>query len=283
MNRARTEREIERGSARARRAPEARFAIVRTKSASSPTDGDMHRHGATESTEGEVEEDPRTSSDLGSREGDINTEGRVRRRASQRATKPRRFGDGKRSSKRLPPVLYRRYDDRSRTKKRLRDRRRRPTERARRATCRLPPQLFHRLRREPLLDQCPSCNRHHLLRSPPASACGVGRREVDGRLAANVIALRAAQASESRNGRRDSDRLPSRYARRTCAGAIELAPLKSCPAVQARRTPNDAGFCPVDGTVQLQSLRAWCRWGRSDDPRVGTRLCRSLRDSPRRR
>jgi predicted nucleic acid-binding Zn-ribbon protein len=23
----------------------------------------------------------------------------------------------------------------------------------------LPPQLFHRLRREPLLEQCPSCNR----------------------------------------------------------------------------------------------------------------------------
>jgi hypothetical protein len=34
----------------------------------------------------------------------------------------------------------------------------------------LPPQLFHRLRREPLLEQCPSCNRIIYYAPPPIVA-----------------------------------------------------------------------------------------------------------------
>ena len=34
----------------------------------------------------------------------------------------------------------------------------------------LPPQLFHRLRREPILEQCPSCNRIIYFVVPPVSA-----------------------------------------------------------------------------------------------------------------
>jgi len=33
----------------------------------------------------------------------------------------------------------------------------------------LPPQLFHRLRREPLLEQCPSCFRIIYFVSPPVA------------------------------------------------------------------------------------------------------------------
>jgi predicted nucleic acid-binding Zn-ribbon protein len=59
--------------------------------------------------------------------------------------------------KQLPPQLYRRYDM-------IRSKRGTGIAQTTDGTCKacnmsLPPQLFHRLRREPLLDQCPSCNR----------------------------------------------------------------------------------------------------------------------------
>jgi predicted nucleic acid-binding Zn-ribbon protein len=37
----------------------------------------------------------------------------------------------------------------------------------------LPPQLYHRLRREPLIEQCQSCNRI-IYYAPPAEATKVG-------------------------------------------------------------------------------------------------------------
>jgi predicted nucleic acid-binding Zn-ribbon protein len=57
----------------------------------------------------------------------------------------------------LPPVLYRRYDT-------IRSKRGTAIAQTTDGTCKachmsLPPQLFHRLRREPTLEQCPSCNR----------------------------------------------------------------------------------------------------------------------------
>jgi hypothetical protein len=60
-------------------------------------------------------------------------------------------------AKRLPPALYRRYDM-------LRQKKGFGIAQTTDGTCKacnmsLPPQLFHRLRREPMLDQCPSCYR----------------------------------------------------------------------------------------------------------------------------
>jgi len=59
--------------------------------------------------------------------------------------------------KALPPVLYRRYEA-------VRQKRGSGVAKTTNGTCSacnmaLPPQLFHRLRREPLVEQCPSCNR----------------------------------------------------------------------------------------------------------------------------
>lgn len=59
--------------------------------------------------------------------------------------------------KALPPQLYRRYET-------IRSKRGNALAQTTSGTCKacnmaLPPQLFHRLRREPTLEQCPSCNR----------------------------------------------------------------------------------------------------------------------------
>ena len=72
--------------------------------------------------------------------------------------------------KQLPPQLYRRYDM-------IRSKRGTAIAQTSDGTCRachmsLPPQLFHRLRREPTLEQCPSCNRI-IYFVPPGGAVGV--------------------------------------------------------------------------------------------------------------
>jgi predicted nucleic acid-binding Zn-ribbon protein len=59
--------------------------------------------------------------------------------------------------KALPAQLYRRYDM-------IRSKRGTAIAKTSDGTCKachmsLPPQLFHRLRREPILEQCPSCHR----------------------------------------------------------------------------------------------------------------------------
>jgi hypothetical protein len=74
-------------------------------------------------------------------------------------------------AKRLPPVLYRRYDM-------LRVKKGFGIAQTTDGTCKacnmsLPPQLFHRLRREPMLDQCPSCYRI-IYFAPPAPSPGKG-------------------------------------------------------------------------------------------------------------
>jgi predicted nucleic acid-binding Zn-ribbon protein len=61
------------------------------------------------------------------------------------------------AAKLLPPQLYRRYEV-------IRSKRGTAIAKTTDGTCRachmsLPPQLFHRLRREPILEQCPSCHR----------------------------------------------------------------------------------------------------------------------------
>lgn len=97
-------------------------------------------------------EHKRISEELAAREGDI--QAKVAQLEADRSVK----GGGREAiAKRLPPVLYRRYEM-------IRGRRGSALAQTTDGTCNrcniaLPPQLYHRLRREPLLEQCPSCNR----------------------------------------------------------------------------------------------------------------------------
>jgi predicted nucleic acid-binding Zn-ribbon protein len=90
--------------------------------------------------------------DLGAREGDISSRlGEVDGKAQAKQV------ERDAAVKQLPPVLYRRYDT-------IRSKRGTGIAQTTDGTCKacnmsLPPQLFHRLRREPILEQCPSCNR----------------------------------------------------------------------------------------------------------------------------
>ena len=200
---------VERRAARARGAAQARPRPRGRNRRSSPTDGDAARV-ADRGDGGRGQEAP----------------GRARR---ARGRHQLQLGDVESSSgeakpsattvvKQLPPVLYRRYDA-VRVASAARASRRRPTAPARPATCPLPPQLFHRLRREPMLEQCPSCNR--------------------------IIYF--AAASPGRGRARAKQALTRARRKRTASGKLaEDRPLKSCPQCQ-RVYPNDAGFCPVDG------------------------------------
>jgi uncharacterized protein len=90
--------------------------------------------------------------ELTSRQGDINSklgvaEGKAANKSAERAV----------ATKALPAQLYRRYEM-------IRSKRGTAIAQTTDGTCKachmsLPPQLFHRLRREPTLEQCPSCNR----------------------------------------------------------------------------------------------------------------------------
>lgn len=90
--------------------------------------------------------------ELAAKEGDIRA--KLGQLESDRQTK----GGGREAIvKVLPPALYRRYEM-------IRGRRGTAIAQTTDGTCNrcnmaLPPQLYHRLRREPLLEQCPSCNR----------------------------------------------------------------------------------------------------------------------------
>jgi predicted nucleic acid-binding Zn-ribbon protein len=113
-----------------------------------------------ETTEGEH---ARIVADLGAREGDINSslateEGKASAKRAEREA----------AIKALPPQLYRRYET-------IRSKRGAALARTTDGTCKachmsLPPQLFHRLRREPTLEQCPSCNRLIYFAPPEAPA-----------------------------------------------------------------------------------------------------------------
>jgi predicted nucleic acid-binding Zn-ribbon protein len=102
-----------------------------------------------EGTEAEI---AKISGELGSSAGDISSRlGAVETERSQVAA------EREAASKKLPVVLYRRYET-------IRSKRGTAIAQVTDGTCKachmaLPPQMFHRLRREPLLEQCPSCNR----------------------------------------------------------------------------------------------------------------------------
>jgi predicted nucleic acid-binding Zn-ribbon protein len=97
-------------------------------------------------------EHTKLSEELGAREGEINSKlGEVDGKAQ--AKKAERDA----AAKQLPSQLYRRYEM-------IRSKRGTALAQTFDGTCKachmaLPPQLFHRLRREPTLEQCPSCNR----------------------------------------------------------------------------------------------------------------------------
>ncbi len=101
--------------------------------------------------------------DLGAREGDISSKlGEVDGKAQ--AKKVERDA----AAKLLPPQLYRRYDM-------IRSKRGNALAQTSDGTCNachmsLPPQMFHRLRREPILEQCPSCNRLIYFAAPQPGA-----------------------------------------------------------------------------------------------------------------
>lgn len=90
--------------------------------------------------------------DLSAREGDISSKlGEV-----DKAIEAKR-AERDAAAKPLPQQIYRRYEM-------IRSKRGTGIAKTTDGTCQachmaLPPQLFHRLRREPLLEQCPSCNR----------------------------------------------------------------------------------------------------------------------------
>lgn len=117
---------------------------------------------AVEATEAERK---RIEEELAAKEGDI--QAKVTQLEADRARK----GGGRDSLvKKLPPPLYRRYEM-------IRGRRGNAVATTTDGTCKacnmaLPPQLFHKLRREPLLEQCPSCNRI-IYFAPPAQATKV--------------------------------------------------------------------------------------------------------------
>lgn len=74
------------------------------------------------------------------------------------------------TQKKLPPQLLRKYET-------VRGKKGSAIAQTTDGTCRachmsLPPQLFHRLRREPLLEQCPSCFRLIYFVAPPTAAGG---------------------------------------------------------------------------------------------------------------
>ena len=156
LNRSRTERETNAAAARARGAPQARSATARTRSrGSTPT---PPRSAPTvETTEAEHK---RISEELAAKEGDIQL-----KVTKLEADKSERGGGRDSIVKRLPPVLYRRYEQ-------LRGKRGTAIAQTTDGTCNkcnmsLPPQLYHRLRREPLIEQCQSCNRIIYFAAPP--------------------------------------------------------------------------------------------------------------------
>jgi predicted nucleic acid-binding Zn-ribbon protein len=147
LNRSRTERETQ----AAQRELEELRKLVRDRE-----DEIQRIDGDTASVRAQVEaseaEHQALSAELAAKEGDI--QAKVTQLESDRQTK----GGGREMIvKRIPPVLYRRYEM-------IRGRRGTAIAQTSDGTCNkcnmaLPPQLYHRLRREPLIEQCPSCNR----------------------------------------------------------------------------------------------------------------------------
>ncbi len=158
LNRSRTERE----SNAAQRELEELRKLVRDREediTKLTNEGDAVR-AQVATTEAEAK---KLQEELGSSEGDIHS--RLGEVEKQKKTK---LGEREAALKGLPPVLYRRYEM-------IRGKKGVGIAQTTDGTCKacnmsLPPQLFHRLRREPMIDQCPSCQRIIYFVPPPAQA-----------------------------------------------------------------------------------------------------------------
>lgn len=147
LNRSRTERESQ---AAQRELEELRKLIRDREDEIGRVEGDT---AATRTAVTDAEaEHKRLSEELAAKEGDIQS--KVTQLEADRSA---RGGGRDAIVKRLPPQLYRRYEM-------IRGRRGTAIAQTSDGTCKacnmaLPPQLFHKLRREPIIEQCPSCNR----------------------------------------------------------------------------------------------------------------------------
>lgn len=147
LNRSRTERE----SQAAQRELEELRKLVRDRE-DEITRLDADTSGVRAQVEASEAEHKRLSEELAAKEGDI--QAKVQQLEADRNAK----GGGRDAIvKRLPPQIYRRYEM-------IRGRRGNAVATTTDGTCKacnmaLPPQLFHKLRREPVIEQCPSCNR----------------------------------------------------------------------------------------------------------------------------
>jgi predicted nucleic acid-binding Zn-ribbon protein len=147
MNRARNEREAN----AAQRELEELRKLVRDREdeiGRLTTDAEASRQ-QIDAAEGEAK---KVSDELGATEG-----GTRAKLETVEKTKAEREAVRAEAVKKLPPQLYRRYDM-------IRQKRGTGIAQTTTGTCKacnmtLPPQLFHRIRREPMLEQCPSCNR----------------------------------------------------------------------------------------------------------------------------
>jgi predicted nucleic acid-binding Zn-ribbon protein len=150
LNRSRTERESQ---AAQRELEELRKLVRDREDEITRLDGDT---AAVRTSVDDTEKERQSlSAELAEKEGAIQAEV-AKLEAEKGATLS---GGGGRDAivKRLPPQLYRRYEM-------IRGRRGNALATTTDGTCKacnmsLPPQLFHKLRREPILEQCPSCNR----------------------------------------------------------------------------------------------------------------------------
>ncbi len=147
LNRSRTERE----SQAAQRELEELRKLVRDRE-DELTRVETENAGIRASIETVEGEHKRVQEELNAKKDDL--ESKV---AQLEADKNQKGGGRDAIVKRLPPVLYRRYEQ-------LRTKRGTAIAQTTDGTCKacnmaLPPQLFHKLRREPLIDQCPSCYR----------------------------------------------------------------------------------------------------------------------------
>ena len=147
LNRSRTEREQQ---AAQRELEELRKLVRDREEEINRLDADTS--GVRAQVEASEAEHKRISDELAAKEGEI--QAKVNQLEADRNEK----GGGRDSIvKRIPAQLYRRYEM-------IRGRRGSAVAQTTDGTCNkcnmaLPPQLYHRLRREPLIEQCPSCNR----------------------------------------------------------------------------------------------------------------------------
>jgi predicted nucleic acid-binding Zn-ribbon protein len=160
LNRSRTEREQQ---AAQRELEELRKLVRDREDEIGRLDADTS--GVRAQVEASEAEHKRIEDELAAKEGDI--QAKVQQLEADRTGKLTSSGGREAIVKRLPAPVFRRYEM-------IRAKRGSAIATTTDGTCKacnmaLPPQLFHKLRREPLLEQCPSCNRIIYYQPPQAA------------------------------------------------------------------------------------------------------------------